>query len=270
LEHPLDLEPVKRGFSAMAAEYDALSETHPVVIWMRQRIRALVESHLPAPGAILEINAGSGLDAAYFASRGYRVHALDIAPGMLESLASKAALPEAGGRLTWQALSFTDLDRLTERYDLVFSNLGGLNCISDLQAFTRHLRRVLKPGGKAVLVLMPPWCPWELLQLVRGHYRTATRRLGRKATQANVGGATVPVWYHTPGRIEAALGPGFRTLALRSFCLYCPPSYFQGLSRRFPSLIRLGTRLDDALGGTGPLNRWGDFYALVVQSHTAG
>ena len=70
---PDQLAQVDAGFSAKAAEYDGLARTHPVVIWMRDRIRALVESQLAPGGAILEINAGSGLDAAYFAARGFRV-----------------------------------------------------------------------------------------------------------------------------------------------------------------------------------------------------
>lgn len=255
-----------RGFSAMAAEYDALAETHPIVIWMRRRIRALVEARL-APGAsILELNAGSGLDAAYFASRGYRVHATDVAPGMLASLAEKAASPELAGRLTHESLPF---DRLFEAqggpYDLVFSNLGGLNCTDDLAAVARGLPDVLKPGGFVVWVVMPPVCPWELAQLLRGHLHTATRRFSKRGTPANVGGDTVQTWYHAPGKLAAALGPRFRVEAVRSFCLFAPPSFFGGFVRRHPGIVRALTRLDDALGGRWPFNRCGDFYALVAR-----
>jgi SAM-dependent methyltransferase len=249
----------------MAAEYDALAETHPVVIWMRSRIRSLVEARITPPASILEINAGSGLDAAYFTARGYSVHALDIAPGMLEALATKAAAPAAGGRLTFELLSFTDLDRLSGRYDVVFSNLGGLNCIEDLGSFTRHLPRLLNPGGCAVLVVMPPLCPWEVLQVLRGHVRTALRRLRHGGTLANVGGYRVPVWYHTAGKLERALGSEFRSVALRSFCLFCPPSFFQGLAARHASAIQLLMQADDRLGGSWPFNRCGDFYALVAE-----
>lgn len=259
-----DLDAIQRGFSNMADEYDALDVSHPVVIWMRSRIRAIVERHLSPGASLLEINAGSGLDALYFASKGYRVHATDVAPGMLQALAVKAQRKEAEGRLTSESRSNTALDEVSGGpFDLVFSNLGGLNCIDDLTLVTRHLGRVLKPGGASILVVMPPLCPWELLQAFRGHLRTATRRLSKQGTLANVGGAQVHTWYHAPGKLEDALGPAFETVALRSLCVFSPPSYFDGFVRRHPNATRRLMRLDDRLGGTWPFNRLGDFYILV-------
>jgi ubiquinone/menaquinone biosynthesis C-methylase UbiE len=259
-----DLEAVQIGFSAMAAEYDAMADTHPVVIWMRDRIRGMVEAQLSPGDSVLEINAGSGLDALYFASRGYRVHATDVAPGMLEALAEKAQRPEAGGRLTFEAVSNSELDTVAGGpYDLVFSNLGGLNCTDDLGAVTRHLLGLLTPEGKTVLVVMPPLCPWELLQAFRGHIGTARRRLSREGTLANVGGAQVRTWYHAPHKLERALGPAFETVALRSFCTFSPPSYFDGFVRRHSGITQTLMRLDDRLAAMPGLRSIGDFYALA-------
>jgi SAM-dependent methyltransferase len=256
----------QRGFSAMAAEYDALAESHPIVIWMRQRIRQLADGQLSPGASILEINAGSGLDAAYFASRGYRVHATEVAPGMLAALADKAADAELDGRLTYETLSF---DRIAEAqggpYDLVFSNLGGLNCTDDLEAVAQGLPDVLKPGGSVVWVVMPPACPWEMAQALRGHVATARRRFSKGGTLANVGGEQVRTWYHTPAKVERALGPAFRVEALRSFCFFAPPSYFGGFVRRHPGVVGMLMRLDDVFGGVWPINRGGDFYALVAR-----
>ena len=258
------LDAVQRGFSAMAGEYDAMAESHPVVIWMRARIREMVESSLSPGASILEINAGSGLDALYLAARGYRVHATDVAPGMLSALAAKAQRPEAGGRLTYERLSNTDLDAVTGGpYDIVFSNLGGLNCTEDLTSVTRHFSGLLRPGGQTVLVVMPPLCPWELLQALRGHLRTAKRRLSKDGTLANVGGAQVRTWYHSPGKLARALGPGFETVATRSFCTFSPPSYFDGFVRRHPAATRRLQRVDDRLGAMWPVSQIGDFYALA-------
>jgi len=261
---PPDLEAIRRGFSDMAAAYDAMDDTHPVTIWMRDRIRAMVESQLTPGASVLEINAGSGLDALYFASRGYRVHATDVAPGMLAAIAEKAGRPEAGGRLTYEARANTELGGVPgSPFDLVLSNLGGLNCTNDLSTVTRNLPGVLKPGGHTVLVVMPPFCPWELMQAFRGHFATARRRLSKQGTLANVGGAQVRTWYHAPAKLEAALGPGFETLTLRSFCLLSPPSYFDGFVQRHPTSVKRLQGLDDRLGGLPPFNRLGDFYALV-------
>jgi ubiquinone/menaquinone biosynthesis C-methylase UbiE len=263
---PPGFEAAARGFSAKAAEYDALAVDDPVNVWMRDRVRRLVESELRLGGSILEINAGSGVDAAYFAAKGYRVHATDIAPGMLAAIAEKAGRPEVDGRLTFEALSFTEMARAAGRpYDLVFSNLGGLNCIEDLVQVTGELPSVLRAGGSVVWVIMPPVSPWELLQVFRGHWRTAARRLRRGGTLAHVEGVFVPTWYHGVGSVQKALGPAFRTLAIRSFGCFSPPSFFSGFVRRHPKATQQLMRVDDRLGAIWPVNRCGDFYGLVAR-----
>jgi len=259
------------GFSAVVADYDRSATASPVVAWMRDRIRRIVEAQLVPGGSILEINAGSGLDAAYFASRGYAVHATDVASGMLAALAEKAHQPGVEGRLTYAALSFEDLRKVEGGpYDLAFSNLGGLNCTDDLQAIAEQLPSVLKPGGAIVWVIMPPLCPWELAQALRGHLRTARRRFNRNGTLANVGGAQVRTWYHAPGKVAKALGPDCRVVGLTSFCLFAPPSYFGGFVRRHAKIAGMLMRLDDLLGGLWPFNRCGDFYALVARYQPPG
>lgn len=262
-----DVGAADRAFSLKAAEYDAMAGTHPIVIWMRDRVRRLVESHCPENGKILELNAGSGIDAAYFASKGYRVHATDIAQGMLAATAAKAADPALEGRLTQQTLSFTELDRVEGGpYDLVFSNLGGLNCIEDLTQVTRQLPSVLYPGSKIVWVIMPAVCPWELSQALRGHIGTAARRLKPGGVVAHIeGGQEVRVWYHSVGTTRSALGPRFEVIDVRSYCFFAPPSFFDGFVRRHPTLTRALTRLDDVFARRWPLNRAGDFYAITAR-----
>ena len=187
-------------------------------------------------------------------------------PGMLAAISEKAADPLLVGSLSLEERSFDDLGGVDGApYDLVFSNLGGLNCTDDIDAVAEGMQRVLKPRGAVVLVLMPPVCPWEVAQVLRGHVRFATRRWSRDPVMANVGGEQQPVWYHTPGRVRRALGPAFEVTALRSFCLLAPPSYFEGFADRHPRLFRSLSRLDNLIGGTWPLNRAGDFYALVAR-----
>jgi ubiquinone/menaquinone biosynthesis C-methylase UbiE len=254
-----------RGFSAMAAEYDALATGHPIVAWMRRRIMEIVESRLQPGASVLEINAGSGIDAAYLAAKGHRVLATDVAPGMLSAIEEKARAPGIDGRLTWARLSFDELSLAAGGpYDMVFSNLGGLNCTADLASVVRGLPHVLRPGGTIVWVIMPPFCPWELLQALRGHLGTAGRRLRKDGTLAHVAGDYVRTWYHSPGKVMRVLGPEYRVEELRSFCLFAPPSFF-GFSRRGGRAVRLLMRMDDALGRLPPFNRCGDFYALVAR-----
>lgn len=266
----IDLESIAAGFSRKALTYDAYGASNAVITWSRGLVRETALRYLRPGDAILEVNAGTGADAAWFVERGFRVHATDIAGGMLDAIRVKAAASAAPERFTVQRCSFTDLDDVTGGpYDLVFSNFGGLNCVPDMRLVTRGLRGVLRPGGHVVAVVMPPVCPWEHLQALRGQWRTATRRLHRDGVLAHLEGAHFRTYYVSPGRAAAAFGSAFRRVELRSFCVLCPPSYMEGFQRRFPRVTRGLMRLDERLAAHWPLNRCGDFYILVMRDERA-
>lgn len=255
-----DLSSVDEGFSRKAEVYDAYCEGHPVIRWARDVIRREVKGRMPCGGSILELNAGTGADAAYFFQHGYRVHATDVAGGMVSAIQAKIRSLNDGERFTVQQISFTDLDAVQGApFDLVFSNFGGLNCIPDLRAVTKFLPRLLKPNGHVVWVVMPPFCPWEVLQVLRGQFRMAFRRFQRGGIPANVENAKVMTWYHSPQSVREVFGAQFQLVCRRSISLFCPPSYMDRFPHRFPRLTDALLKLDERLGASFPFNRWGDF-----------
>ena len=263
----IDLDSLNRGFSQKALVYDDYGADHPVVVWARDQVRRHVSSLLPPGAALLELNAGTGADAAFFAERGFRVHATDLADEMVAQIRRKIETRRLSDRLTVQQVSFTELEQVEGGpYDLIFSNFGGLNCIPDLRLVTRGLPRLLKPGAFVTWVVMPPICPWELAQALRGHFKTAFRRLRPGGVLAHVGGAQFMTYYFTPAQVLRALGPGYRRIALRGLSLFSPPSYLENFSRRYPALFRRLTALDERLGRWPVVNGWGDFFVLTAQS----
>lgn len=262
----LDLEAVDLGFSRKADIYDAYCNAHPVIRWARKIVRQEVISRLKPGASILELNAGTGADAAYFVEHGYRVHATDIAGGMIAAVEQKIKTSNHGERFTAQQISFTELGQVAGGpYDLVFSNFGGLNCIPDLRTVTQSLPRLLTPGGYLVWVIMPPICPWELAQVLRGQVRVATRRLKNNGVMANVEGAPVMTWYHSSREVMEAASLRFRLLRQQSLSLFCPPSYMDRFPHHFPRLTRFLLDLDERLGGLSPFNHGGDFIAYTFQ-----
>lgn len=261
-----DLSAVDEGFSRKAEVYDAYCEGHPVIRWARDVIRREVMAQMPNGGSILELNAGTGSDAAYFFQRGYRVHATDVAAGMLSAIESKRQALGAEERFTAQRISFTELDDVQHApFDLVFSNFGGLNCIPDLRAVTKFLPRLLKPNGHVVWVVMPPFCPWETLQILRGQVRMAFRRFHPHGVAANVEDADVMTWYHSPQVVREAFGADFHLLSRRSISLFCPPSYMDRFPHRYPRLTNMLLKLDKRIGAFFPFNRWGDFLVYTFR-----
>lgn len=267
----IDLDSINLGFSRKALVYDAYGAENAAVRWTRAQVRAQVMAVCPpskdGDGKILELNAGTGEDAAYFAQRGLRVHATDVADGMLAEIQRKIERESLLGRLTAQKLSFLDLEQVQDGpFDVVFSNFGGLNCVplAQLRVVAEKLPNVLKPGGALVWVLMPPICPWELAQAARGRFSVAFRRV-RGQTRAHVEGAYFSTFYFQPSQIIQLLRPNFSQFTLQSLSLFSPPAFMEGFPRRWPRLFHWLTQLDFLVSRWPIFNSMGDFYILSAK-----
>jgi ubiquinone/menaquinone biosynthesis C-methylase UbiE len=259
-------EQVGEAFGRKAWLYDSFGREHPNLARMRAKVRAHVEALLSPGASLLEINAGTGADAAYFAQRGYSVHATDLSAGMVAQIRQKISSRALGGRMSAQQVSFTELGDLQGmRFDGVLSNLGGVNCAPDLEAIAHSLPGLLKPGSTVTWVVMPPVCLWELAQALRGNLRLALRRLKRGAVQANVEGIAIPTYYYAPRRVRAAFGPNFQVLRLEGLSVFTPPADHKEFPTRYPRLYRLLVGLDDLLADRFPFYSWGDFYILSLR-----
>lgn len=237
---------------------------------MRQKVRQHVLAQLNFGDQILELNAGTGADAAYFASLGYRIHATDLSPGMIAEIETKIAVFALEDWLTAQRCSFDALDQVQGGpFDYVFSNMGGVNCAADLSKITNSIDRLLAPGGRVTWVVMPPVCLWELAQVLRGDFSTATRRLHRGGTLANVEGVQFRTWYYPPRLVMYVFGRGFRQLQLEGLSVITPPADHKAFAHHHPRLYGWLCALDDRLAKRYPFNRWGDFYILTLEKSRA-
>ncbi len=257
---------VAEAFSRKSEEYDRFGSDHPNLIRLRNKVYQHTLQFLQPGDHILEINSGTGLDAVYFASLGYSIHAIDIAAGMLAHLQEKIVQHELGEKITVENCSFTQLDRVTGGpYSYIFSNFGGLNCIEDLNEVTQQLPIILSPGGKITWVIMPKICLWELALIFKGEIKHAFRRLRPQGTLANVEGVRFMTYYFNPHQVKQALGPDFQILHLEGLSVFTPPADRKNFARRYPRLFHFLASIDDALSPLAPFNRWGDFFILTAQ-----
>jgi ubiquinone/menaquinone biosynthesis C-methylase UbiE len=254
---------VSEAFSLTAEKYDNFALDHPNQTRMRSKVYAHLNRHLKPGQKILELNAGTGIDAAFLAQQGYRVHATDISPGMLGRLRSKRRDLRLRGRVSLQELSFTDLGKVDGApYDSVFSNLGGLNCIPDLADVIDHLPKVLRPGGVVTWVIMPPICLWELATVFMGQFRLAFRRLSKHGTTAHLEGKYFKVYYFSPKHVQKKFGSEFTLVEIEGLSVITPTAESKNLAKRHKNFYGLLAWLDDRLSRIPPWWGWGDFFII--------
>lgn len=258
------LATIAEAFSRTAEKYDAFAEDHPHLTRMRNKVYDHIARFVPSGASILELNAGSGTDAAALAQRGYRVHATDISPGMLARARDKVRRLGLDQRVTVEERSFLELESLGRTYDLVFSDLGGLNCIPDLSPVIHTLPALLRPGGLVTWVLMPPVCLWEL-GTVFTQGRRAFRRLSRGGTRAHLEGLYFQVYYFSPRQVVDWFGGDYECLSVEGLSVITPTAESKSLTKDHPSLYRALAWLDDRLAPRRPWRGWGDFFIATFR-----
>ncbi|MEX2143376.1 MAG: methyltransferase domain-containing protein [Anaerolineales bacterium] len=258
-----DFATVAEAFSLTAEKYDRFAEDHPHLTRLRSKVYEHLTRQLAPGGTILDLNCGTGIDAAHLANLGFSVHATDISPGMLARAEARKERLGLGEELTLQQCSFLELNKIEGGpYDAVFSNLGGLNCVSDLRPVVEQLASVVRPGGLVTWVLMPKICPWELALIFTGQLRLAFRRLSRHGTSAHLEGKVFRINYFSVAEVKRAFGSQFRELDREGLAVFTPTAESKNLARRFARLYGALAWLDDRVCRLWPFSGWGDFFII--------
>ena len=233
-------------FDAVAHDYDAAFTGTALWRRMRERVWDLLQespSRNRLPSTVLELNCGTGEDAVWLARQGAQVLATDAAPAMIGRTREKARLAGLENRIKTRVCSFAGIGGIEGRFDLVFSNFGGFNCISpqELREFGRVLPEKLNPGGCFVAVVMSRFCWWETLYfLLKMKPRDAFRRFNREPVAARLNAnTTVPTWYYSPAAFRRLLAPAGFSVRVCPAGFWLPPSYFHPVFEKHPRWLRL-------------------------------
>jgi ubiquinone/menaquinone biosynthesis C-methylase UbiE len=259
-------ENTKEAFSLQSLFYDDYEAKNSTLKFMRNEVRKHVITFLRDGDKILELNAGTGMDAVFFAKNGFKVHATDISGGMISQLKYKVEKNALEERVTIQQCSYTELDKVTcGPFDYIFSNFGGLNCSPDLNQVTRFFPDLLNKNGRITLVLMPPVCPWEIALMFCGHFKTAVRRFKKGGITAHIEGKYFDTFYYTPGQVIKALGNRFKKLKLQGLASFTPPPYINNFPQRYSELYKKFIKFDKYFSNYFPFNCCADHFIITAE-----
>lgn len=258
---------MKADFDEAAATYDT-TFTHTVI---GQLQRALVYKHLDplvSDGhidTILEVNCGTGEDAIWLANKNFKVTATDISARMIATAKAK----ETARDITFLQADINDLSVYfpDEKFDLIFSNFGGLNCLSEIQMelFFRNASQLLTEKGKLVLVIMPRNTLWEQgYFLIKGKFNSIFRRK-QASVIANVDGEKVLTYYYNPKETLTLADYYFDLKQQHPIGFFVPPSYMEPFFKTRPRFIAMLNALENKITNHRFLAKYADHYLIAFE-----
>jgi demethylmenaquinone methyltransferase/2-methoxy-6-polyprenyl-1,4-benzoquinol methylase len=139
---------VRAMFDRIAGFYDVMNTVMTAGLHHRWRARAADLAALPAGGSALDVACGTGdlaIELAKRAGADGEVIGSDFAREMLERARAKA--PD----LRWEWGNALDLPYASNRFDAATVGFGARN-FSDLDRGLAEMARVVKPGGRVVVL----------------------------------------------------------------------------------------------------------------------
>jgi ubiquinone/menaquinone biosynthesis C-methylase UbiE len=257
------------AFDSVATKYDSTFTQSIIGQAQREIVRDYLESVLneKEKQKILELNCGTGEDAIWFANKGHTVLATDISEKMLEVTEQKIKGNNLSHRIRTKRidLSKTEDMILNDEFDLIFSNFGGINCIqfNDLYKLPESLFRLLKPGGRIILVIMPTFCVWEMFYFtIKLNLKKAFRRSSTKGTKVYINGEDLTTYYYTPITISKIFQREFEQVFLKPLGFFIPPSYLEKFFSPKQKTFKLLKKMESSVTDWSVLANYSDHFLI--------
>lgn len=176
---------------------------------------------------VLEIGCGPGFDVCWFAKNypEVMVTGVDISPKMVEIANQQIAAQNLNNAKAFVSDERELLDKFGEgSFDLVYVYFGALNTVADLGHSAAKIKKLLKPGGHAVLTFVNKWYLREMVvQALKLNFKTAFARLRKEWGGYSID-RHLPSQCYSPGTIKTAF-KDFSLLERKGYSIRYPAWY---------------------------------------------
>ncbi len=270
-------------FSEVADSYDQEFTFSPIGIYQRKMIwKHLLKYISNVHKSVLEVNCGTGIDAILLNKIGCDVLATDVSEEMIKVVQSNFSnnnldfnkfidLPvkQNHNELIFEASDFKNVKENVsgKKFDLVFSNFGGLNCIgkSQLQQVFQDFYALLNENGKLIVVMIAPNCIWEKLYFrLKGEGKKADRRQNKEGAETIIANQHFKTYYFGVEELKNISENRFEVIEHRPIGFFVPPSYLNIFFSNKKITLKFLNILDSIFSFSF-LSNYADHYFMVLQ-----
>lgn len=263
-------------FDHIASTYNTHFTQTVISQLQRKRVWRYLEEITPELHGleILELTCGTGEDADLFGERGFNIVATDLSEEMLKVTQQKIQQYSLQHKISSYYIDLDTFDEtvFNKKFDLVFSNFSGINCINPggMQKLLRKLPSILAPGGRLVAVVMPKRCLWEAVHFsMRLQFSKAFRRWTNKGVQ-NDPESSAKTWYYQPRLLAKWARQSFGVVRTMPVGIVVPPGYLERFFRRRKRTLFKLYSLEKKLSRFSFLSGFSDHYIIDLQLKSVG
>jgi ubiquinone/menaquinone biosynthesis C-methylase UbiE len=259
-------------FDHTAPTSDSLFTQSPIGQFQRKQVWQYVQHVVSELNGyeMLELSFGTGDDLELFGEAGFNLVATDLGGEVRKITEKTAAQLSMQQRVSSQ---YVDLDSFSEtlfdkKFDLIFSNFGGLNGVNpkSLQKLMQRLPAMLNPGGRFVGVMMPKLCAWEtIFFLLRLQFGKAFRRLSSRGVITDIFQSNMKTWFYSPAQLKTWSRNKFRIVSLRPIGVALPSIYLERFLKLKKTWLQWLKKIEEKMSNAGLFSGMADSFIIDLQ-----
>lgn len=258
-----------KGFNFISKFYDEIYNNW-TTNWMRKFTRQIIlyftSNYQKNEKKCLEIGCGTGYDAIWFLQNNWNIFCTDISPKMCQITSNRIHQYYGTSQKKFQIFPWSTQElipqilRIDQRFNLIYSALGALNCEPNLNQFLYESANLLYDDGLIIVSLMNPYSIWnnirQLLKLKSGIYRQRTHSL-------SLGKLKVSAWFYSLSELKSLFSIAYNVELISSFPIILPAPYIFPRVRK-SKFLNMIAKIEPILGKT-ILSNFGDHIVVVAK-----
>ena len=172
--------------------------------------------------------------------------------------------------ITIKKLDLTNLSdfNFEQKFDLVFSNFGGLNCVNkeSLKNLSMVISSISNDGGRIIFVIMPKFSFWDSFYfLLKMKLNKVFRRASSKSLNVNLNGENVQTFYYSPIEIANIFSNKFRVVNIKPVGFFIPPSFLNKFFLKKKKTLRMLEAFESSVSNISVLANLSDHFLIDME-----